>query len=72
MEYPDALLIIRHNIYILRLEKRWSQEKLAFAADIFRSYTGSIERGETGPNTFVYFKIVKALEVNLETIMKGT
>lgn len=34
------------NIRKFRNKKGWSQEKLAFAANLHRAYIGQIERGE--------------------------
>lgn len=35
---------VAHNIRRLRLEKGWSQEKLAIEAEVHRVYVGRVER----------------------------
>lgn len=48
----------------LRKEKGMSQEQLADAAGIERSYMGTIERGERNPTLLKVHNIAKALKVS--------
>ena len=46
-----------------RLKKGWSQEQLAFEADLHRAYIGQIERGEKNIGVANLEKIARALNV---------
>jgi transcriptional regulator with XRE-family HTH domain len=58
------------RIVLLRREKGWSQEHLAYVAGVHRTYMGGIERGERNPSLFNLFKIAKALEVSLRDLFE--
>ena len=51
---------IRH----LREHRGWSQEKLAEAADLNRSYLGEIERGSASPSLVTVVKLANALDLS--------
>ena len=50
----------------LRLEKGWSQEKLALLADLDRTYIPGIEKGERNVSIVVIEKIAIALDVDIK------
>lgn len=52
----------------LRLEKGLSQEKLAYEADLDRTYIPSIEKGERNVSIVVIEKIAKALNVKISVL----
>lgn len=52
---------IGKKVKLLRIEKGWSQEKLALSADLDRTYIPSIEKGERNVSIIVIEKIAKAL-----------
>jgi transcriptional regulator with XRE-family HTH domain len=52
----------------LRIEKGWSQEKLALNADLDRTYIPSIEKGERNVSITVIEKIAKALKTNIKNL----
>jgi transcriptional regulator with XRE-family HTH domain len=54
----------------LRIEKGWSQEKLALAADLDRTYIPSIEKGERNVSITVIEKIANALDVEIIELLK--
>ena len=54
----------------LRLEKGWSQEKLALTADLDRTYIPGIEKGDRNVSITVIEKIAKALEVEIIELLK--
>ena len=54
---------IGDRIRDLRTELNLSQEKLAFACDLDRTYIGSVERGERNISALNLKKIAKALKV---------
>lgn len=49
----------------------WSQERLALAAEIDRSYIGGVERGERNLSFTVLCKICGALNADLGMLAKG-
>lgn len=51
----------------LRLEKGLSQEKLAYEADLDRTYIPSIEKGERNVSITVIEKLAKALKTPIKT-----
>ncbi len=52
----------------IRIEKGWSQEKLALNADLDRTYIPSIEKGERNVSITVIEKIAKAFKTNIKTL----
>jgi transcriptional regulator with XRE-family HTH domain len=53
----------------LRQEKGFSQEELAYEADVPLSQIGRIERGETNPTISTLYVISKALNIKLMTLL---
>jgi transcriptional regulator with XRE-family HTH domain len=58
------------NVKLLRIEKGWSQEKLALNADLDRTYIPSIEKGIRNVSITVIEKIANALEVEIIELLK--
>lgn len=58
------------NIRKYRDKKGWSQEQLAFEADLHRAYIGQIERGEKNIGLINLEKIAKALNIGLNDLLK--
>ena len=54
----------------LRIEKGLSQEQLAQIADVHRTYIGMIERAEKNITLLNIEKIAKALDVELNSLLK--
>lgn len=54
----------------LRVEKGWSQEKLALNAELDRTYIPSIEKGERNVSIMVIEKLAIALGVEIEVFFK--
>ena len=59
------------RIRYLRMQKKWSQEDLALAADINKNYLSDLERGMRNPTLKVMEKIANALEITIEELLKG-
>lgn len=60
---------IGNRIRELRIKKNLSQEKLAFACDLDRTYIGSVERGERNISVINLRKIGKALNIELTILL---
>jgi transcriptional regulator with XRE-family HTH domain len=58
------------NIRKYREKKGWSQEQLAFEANLHRAYIGQIERGEKNIGLMNLEKIAKALNIRPEGLFK--
>ena len=58
------------KVKFLRLERGWSQEKLALTADIDRTYIPSIEAGKRNVSITVIEKIANALNVEIIELLK--
>lgn len=56
------------KVKLLRIEKGWSQEKLALNAGLDRTYIPSIEKGERNVSIIVIEKISKALKTNIKNL----
>lgn len=59
---------IGNRIRDLRIEADLSQEKLAFACELDRTYIGSVERGERNVSVINLRKIAKALNQEITTL----
>ena len=53
-----------------RLEKDFSQEELAFEADLHRAYIGQIERGEKNIGVQNLQKIATALKIKISKLIE--
>lgn len=51
------------NVRRLRKEKGWSQEQLAFEADVHRTYVSQLERAQRNPTATMIEKLAKPLGV---------
>ena len=58
-----------NNIRKARLSRGWSQEDLAEATGLDRTYVSGIERGTRNPTLTVVDKFSKALGVGLGTLL---
>lgn len=60
---------VGNRIKDLRTKSGLSQEKLAFACELDRTYIGSVERGERNISVINLNKISKALDVPLSGLL---
>jgi transcriptional regulator with XRE-family HTH domain len=58
------------KVKALRIEKGWSQEKLALKADLDRTYIPSVEIGERNVSITVIEKIATALKIEIIELLK--
>jgi transcriptional regulator with XRE-family HTH domain len=68
-EEKSYLEQIGNRIRELRIETDLSQEKLAFACDLDRTYIGSVERGERNISVLNLSKIAKALKIKTTDLL---
>jgi transcriptional regulator with XRE-family HTH domain len=61
---------LARNIRRLRLEKGFSQERLADAAGLHRTYVGSVERSERNISIDNIARLAKALGSNPSDLLK--
>lgn len=66
---PRTLLGVR--VQSLRMEKGWTQEKLATEAGLALSTIGGIESGRQDPNLFSAICLADALGVSLDFLATG-
>ena len=55
-----------------RIEKGYSQEKLAHRAGLHRTYIGMIERGERNPSLRNIERFAKAFDLNISELLMIT
>jgi transcriptional regulator with XRE-family HTH domain len=55
----------------LRLAAGWSQEQMAAAAGVHRTYVGHIERGETSPTLYSILRFARALDIEPGDLVNG-
>ena len=61
--------IFGKNVRRFRLQRKLTQEKLAFEAEIDLTYVGGIERGKKNPSLLVMARIADALAVPLPRLL---
>ena len=68
----ETIAIVAENVRRIRKGKKpkLSQEKLAFAADLDRTYVSAVERGEKNPTISVLARIAKALKVRAAELVE--
>ena len=54
-----------------REELGWSQERLAFAAGLHRTYIGTVESGERNPALRTLVRLARALSVDASDLVGG-
>ena len=62
--------VIGANIRRRRDELKFSQEELAFRAKVDRSYLAEVEKGKINISILKLEQIAKALDINLEELIK--
>jgi transcriptional regulator with XRE-family HTH domain len=60
----NEIKIVGLTIRECRLQKGWTQEKLASASGLHPSYIGGIERGQRNLGLINLMKIARALEIH--------
>lgn len=65
----DWRAIVGKNVRRIRQQRRMTQEKLAFEAELDLTYIGGIERGRRNPSLLAMAKIAGALSVPLVKLL---
>ena len=65
----DWQTILGRNVRRLRRQRGFTQEQLAFEAEIDLTYLGGIERGTRNPSLLVMGRIADALSVPLPKLL---
>ena len=65
----DSRAVLGRNVRKIRQQRRMTQEKLAFEAEIDLTYMGGIERGKRNPSLLVMARIAEALSVPLTKLL---
>jgi transcriptional regulator with XRE-family HTH domain len=65
----DWRVIVGKNVRRIRQQRRMTQEKLAFEAELDLTYIGGIERGRRNPSLLAMAKIAGALSVPLVKLL---
>ena len=67
----NALLIVGRALRSARKRKGWSQEELASAAGLHRTYVGAVERGERNLSLLSLCRLAKALRIRPARLLDG-
>lgn len=68
--HHKSLVLLGATIRKIRIEQGFSQESLALAANLDRSYVGGIERGEHNLTIMNLLKIAKTLNIQPYELLK--
>lgn len=68
---PDVLIALGHAIRALRLERGFSQERLAEESGLHPRYVSDVERGRRNVGMVNVERLARALSVDLPTLMAG-
>ena len=63
--------LVGKNVKRIREDHGWSQEDLAFEADLHRTYISGVERGVRNPTVTAIAKMAKALEITPDVLLKS-
>lgn len=69
MEDAQVRLLFGRHLQTIRIAKGWSQEKLAFEAELDRTYVSSVERGRRNLSLINIYKLAKALGVAPQSLL---
>ena len=63
--------LVGKNVKRIREDHGWSQEDLAFEADLHRTYISGVERVVRNPTVVAIAKMANALEVTPDVLLKS-
>jgi transcriptional regulator with XRE-family HTH domain len=62
--------LVAWNLRRIRVRRGLSQERLAYDAEVDRSYVGGLERQEENPTVDVLDRLAKTLEISISEFFK--
>lgn len=62
--------LLGNRIREARLQKKYTQQKLADKAGIGQMYLGEIERGTKMPSLKIFIKVVEALDISADYLLR--
>lgn len=68
----EGRALVAWNLRRIRVKRGVSQERLAFDAEVDRSYVGGLERAEENPTVDILERLANTLEVPLAEFFKAT
>ena len=71
VKIPKHRKVLGESIRTHRAKLKWSQEKLAEAADLHRNYIGDVERGEENVSVDTLVRIANALKVSISDLVQN-
>ena len=71
-EDRDRLKAFGLRIKLLRVSRSWSQEQLAEAAGMHRTFIGQVERGQRGLNVLGLWRLAKAFNIPIGDLFLDT
>ena len=67
---PEALILMKNRLKVLRAERDWSQADLATRLDVSRQTVNALETGKYDPSLPLAFKIARLFESRIEDIFQ--
>jgi transcriptional regulator with XRE-family HTH domain len=64
----DGRALVAWNLRRIRVKRGLSQERLAYDAEVDRSYLGGLERGEENPTVDILDRLAKTLSVSISEL----
>lgn len=70
MDETKILELFGKQVLAIRRARGWSQEKLALAANLDRTYVSSVEKGRRNISLINIYKFAKALDVPPSSLLQ--
>ena len=67
---PEALILMKNRLKVLRAERDWSQADLADRLDVSRQTVNALETGKYDPSLPLAFKIARLFDSRIEDIFQ--
>lgn len=67
----EDLAILGNKLRTFRVEKRYSQERLAELTGLDRTYISGLERGQRNPSFLIIKRLLTVLEISSNQLFEG-